>query len=140
MTTELQALAKPVPDNWVHQKPGKFAADYIKHGDAVQIALSKLAVPPSQEITQLIRNADGHVGGVVLRMVLQIDGNTVVIDEVGESERPGSVDAVKSAVSDAYKRCLMRCGVALSLYCDNYVLDQLLAKKNPNNEGNDNAE
>lgn len=133
MTTQLEALAKPVPDNWVHKKPGKFAADYIKHGDAVQIALSKLDVPPSQEITQLIRGAEGHIVGVVLRMVLQIDGNTVVIDEVGETERPGSVDSVKSAVSDAYKRCLMRCGVALSLYCENYVLDKLLADKNSNN-------
>jgi len=26
------------------------------------------------------------------------------------------------------------------LYCENYVLDQLLAQKNPTNEGNDNAE
>jgi hypothetical protein len=133
MTTQLEALAKPVPNNWVHQKPGKFAADYIKHGDAVQIALSKLDVPPSQEITQLIRGAEGHIVGVVLRMVLQIDGNTVVIDEVGETERPGAVDSVKSCVSDAYKRCLMRCGVALSLYCEQYVLDKLLAEKNSNN-------
>jgi hypothetical protein len=64
--------------------------------------------------------------------VFNIDGDTVVIDEVGECERPGQNDGlnVKNAVSDAVKRCSMRVGLGLELWCqETYVLDRVLETK-----------
>ena len=136
MTTQLQSLAKRIPKSYIKTKPGGFAADYVSHADIQQMLLAKLG-PCSQEITQIIRNAEGQVQGVVLRMVFNIDGQTVVIDEVGECERPGQNEGlnVKNAVSDAVKRCAMRIGLGLELWCqETYVLDKALATK----EGDDN--
>lgn len=129
---QLQALAKRIPKSYIKTKPGGFAADYCSHADVQQMLIAKLGVPPSQEITQIIRNADGQAQGVVLRMVFNIDGQTVVIDEIGECERPGQNDGlnVKNAVSDAVKRCAMRIGLGLELWCqETYVLDKALETK-----------
>jgi len=137
MTTQLQSLAKRIPKSYIKTKPGGFAADYCSHADVQQMLIAKLGVPPSQEVTQIIRSADGQAQGVVLRMVFNIDGQTVVIDEVGECERPGQNEGlnVKNAVSDAVKRCAMRIGLGLELWCqETYVLDKALATK----EGDDN--
>ena len=137
MTTQLQALAKRIPKSYIKQKPGGFAADYCSHADVQQMLIAKLGVPPSQEVTQIIRSSEGQAQGVVLRMVFNIDGQTVVIDEVGECERPGQNEGlnVKNAVSDAVKRCAMRIGLGLELWCqETYVLDKALATK----EGDDN--
>ena len=137
MTTQLQSLAKRIPKSYIKTKPGGFAADYCSHADVQQMLIAKLGVPPSQEVTQVIRSAEGQAQGVVLRMVFNIDGQTVVIDEVGECERPGQNEGlnVKNAVSDAVKRCAMRIGLGLELWCqETYVLDKALATK----EGDDN--
>lgn len=139
MITQLQALAKRIPRSYIKQKPGGFAADYVSHSDIQQMLIAKLGIPPSQEITQIIRNAEGQVQGVVLRMVFVIDGETVVIDEIGECERPSANDGLnaKNAVSDAVKRCAMRVGLGLELWCqETYVLDKALAREqeDDNNE------
>ena len=138
MTPQLQRLAKRIPKSYIKTKPGGFAADYCSHADVQQMLIAKLGVPPSQEVTQIIRSADGRAQGVVLRMVFNIDGQTVVIDEVGECERPGQNEGlnVKNAVSDAVKRCAMRIGLGLELWCqETYVLDKALAtKEGDNNE------
>ena len=137
MTTQLQSLAKRIPKSYIKTKPGGFAADYCSHADVQQMLIAKLGVPPSQEVTQVIRSAEGQAQGVVRRMVFNIDGQTVVIDEVGECERPGQNEGlnVKNAVSDAVKRCAMRIGLGLELWCqETYVLDKALATK----EGDDN--
>ena len=137
MISQLQSLAKRIPKSYIKTKPGGFAADYCSHADVQQMLIAKLGVPPSQEVTQIIRSADGQAQGVVLRMVFNIDGQTVVIDEVGECERPGQNEGlnVKNAVSDAVKRCAMRIGLGLELWCqETYVLDKALATK----EGDDN--
>ena len=135
--TQLQSLAKRIPKSYIKTKPGGFAADYCSHADVQQMLIAKLGVPPSQEVTQIIRSSEGQAQGVVLRMVFNIDGQTVVIDEVGECERPGQNEGlnVKNAVSDAVKRCAMRIGLGLELWCqETYVLDKALATK----EGDDN--
>ena len=138
MTTQLQSLAKRIPKSYIKTNPGGFEADYCSHADVQQMLIAKLGVPPSQEVTQIIRSADGQAQGVVLRMVFNIDGQTVVIDEVGECERPGQNEGlnVKNAVSDAVKRCAMRIGRGLELWCqETYVLDKALAtKEGDNNE------
>ena len=138
MTTQLQSLAKRSPKSYIKQKPGGFAADYCSHADVQQMLIAKVGVPPSQEVTQIIRSSEGQAQGVVLRMVFNIDGQTVVIDEIGEVERPSQNDGLnaKNAVSDAVKRCSMRTGLFLEGWCqETYILDKALAdKEGDNNE------
>lgn len=133
--TQLQELAKRIPASYIKQKPGGFSADYCSHADIQQMLLAKLG-PCSQEITQLIRNAEGQVQGVVLRMSFFIDGETYIIEEIGEVERPGPSDGLnaKNATSDGVKRCAMRVGLGLSLWAqESYVLDKALNNKKEDN-------
>ena len=133
--TQLQELAKRIPASYIKQKPGGFSADYCSHADIQQMLLAKLG-PCSQEITQLIRNAEGQVQGVVLRMTFKIDGEIYIIEEIGEVERPGPNDGVnaKASVSDGVKRCSLRVGLGLHLWAqESYVLDKALNNKKEDN-------
>ena len=128
----LQDLAKRIPPAYIHQKPGaSYKAEYVGHGDVTQILLSKHG-PFSQRVIEVIRNAEGVVHGCVLECTFVIDGKEVVIQEAGEVERPGKNEGLnlKNSVSDGLKRCAMRVGVALELWCqESYVLDKALDRK-----------
>ena len=127
MKTVLRDLVKRIPQAYVKTKPGGFQADYVSHADIQQILLAKLG-PCTQEVKELIYNAEHQVQGCILRMTYEIDGQTVVIEEAGDVERPGANNGAnaKNAVSDAVKRCAMRIGVGLHLWSqENYVLDKL---------------
>lgn len=139
MKTVLRDLVKRIPDSYIKTKPGGFQADYVSHADIQQILLAKLG-PCSQEVKELICNADGVVQGCILRVTYQIDGQTVVIEEAGDVERPGANNGAnaKNAVSDAIKRCAMRVGVGLHLWSqDNYVLDKLAQSDSAEQEEDD---
>ncbi len=127
MKTVLRDLVKRIPASYVKTKPGGFQADYVSHADIQQILLAKIG-PCTQEVKELIYNAEHQLQGCILRMTYEIDGQTVVIEEAGDVERPGANNGAnaKNAVSDAVKRCAMRVGVGLHLWSqDNYVLDKL---------------
>jgi hypothetical protein len=128
MKTVLRDLVKRIPASYVKTKPGGFQADYVSHADIQQILLAKIG-PCTQEVKELIYNADHQLQGCILRMTYEIDGQTVVIEEAGDVERPGANNGAnaKNAVSDAVKRCAMRIGVGLHLWSqENYVLDKLV--------------
>jgi len=127
MKTVLRDLVKRIPQAYVKTKPGGFQADYVSHADIQQILLAKLG-PCTQEVKELIYNAEGQLQGCILRMTYEIDGEKVVIEEAGDVERPGANNGsnAKNAVSDAVKRCAMRVGVGLHLWSqENYVLDKM---------------
>ena len=127
MKTVLRDLVKRIPASYVKTKPGGFQADYVSHADIQQILLAKIG-PCTQEVKELIYNAEHQLQGCILRMTYEIDGQTVVIEEAGDVERPGANNGAnaKNAVSDAVKRCAMRIGVGLHLWSqENYVLDQM---------------
>ena len=127
MKTVLRDLVKRIPASYVKTKPGGFQADYVSHADIQQILLAKLG-PCTQEVKELIYNAEGQLQGCILRMTYEIDGQTIVIEEAGDVERPGANNGAnaKNAVSDAVKRCAMRVGVGLHLWSqENYVLDRM---------------
>ena len=127
MKTVLRDLVKRIPQAYVKTKPGGFQADYVSHADIQQILLAKLG-PCTQEVKELIYNAEHQLQGCILRMTYEIDGQTVVIEEAGDVERPGANNGAnaKNAVSDAVKRCAMRVGVGLHLWSqENYVLDRM---------------
>jgi hypothetical protein len=131
---QLANLVKRIPKSYVKTKPGGFQADYVSHADIQQILLAKIG-PVSQEVVQIIYNADHVLQGCVLRCTYLIDGKTFVVEEAGDVERPGPNNGsnLKNAVSDAVKRCAMRVGVGLHLWSqENYVLDNLAQEENEN--------
>lgn len=135
-TTQLQALAKRIPPQYIEQKPGGFQADYVGHAVIQQMLLAKLG-PVPQRVVEVIRNPEGVVHGCVLEMVFSIDGKEVVVQEIGDVERPQANDGsnLKNAVSDAVKRCAMRVGLGLELWAqEHYVLDKALALKKEETE------
>jgi hypothetical protein len=102
---QLTALAKPYrPDLVKAPAQGKYGS-YVSHYVANQKALAILG-PHSFELVNLIRGEN--------------NGRTVSITEVGDCEQPTNWKTdgarAKDALSDAYKRCLMRLGSGLHLY------------------------
>lgn len=148
--TALAELARPFPKKYVKTKPGKSRAAYVEHSDVTQ-RLLEVVGPFTQEIVRVIQGdvpskVDKDTGevknealldavtGVVLRLTVEIDGRTVSVEEVGEVEHPHNhtTDAsrLKFATSDAIKRCAMRLGLGLHLWCqDHYYLHTSLAKR-----------
>lgn len=147
--TDLSALAKPFTGKYVKQKPGPSKAAYVEHSDVTQ-RLLQVVGPYSQRVVDVVRGdvaevVDKKTGeikhpaktdlivGVVLELDVQVDGRTVTVQEIGEVEHPHnhSTDAsrLKFAVSDAFKRCAMRLGLGLHLWCgEHYFLDRALGK------------
>lgn len=128
---DLVALAAPFKDHQIQTKPGGFGARYVSHSEVQQRLLFHLG-PTPQRVVEIIRNADGQVHGVILEMTFTIDGETIVIQEAGDCERPGPNDALNTqmAISSAIARCCMRVGLGLHLWAgDHYVLDRALTPK-----------
>lgn len=129
--SQLYELSKPFPANLVKQKPGKFAADYVDHGTVNQRLLEVLG-PFVWSIPRVIQNPDGVVVGCFGRLEVTVDGERITIEEVGDVERPSGNAAsdLKSASSDAFKRCAMRLGVGLHLWAgEAYYLNRALEKR-----------
>ena len=134
---QLQDLAKRLPEKWIQEKGTGFAAKYCSHGDIQQLLLAKLG-PTSQRVVKIIYNTEGNmIQGVILEMRFYIDLEQVVIEEIGECERPTENNALnlKNAISDAVKRCCMRVGLCLELWAtEHYALDKALAKRSEEQE------
>lgn len=129
--SQLSELARKFPDSLVKEKPGKFAASYVEHGVIVQ-RLLEVVGPFSYTVDKPITNVDGLVSGCLATLTLRIDGELVSITEVGDVERVTENNAsnLKSAASDALKRCAMRLGLGLHLWTgDAYYLDRSLSKE-----------
>lgn len=132
--SQLADLSKPIDARYVEKKPGGYDADYVSHPVIAQYLIGLLGRVPQQEIVREIYDAD-KLTGVVLRLTLVIDGQTVVIEEVGDDDGNAKNNGarLKNAVSDAYKRCAMRASCGLSLWAqENYFLDKSLAKRDEN--------
>jgi hypothetical protein len=114
---DLIALAKPFPAKFIKSKGGKYKADYVSHGDVEQKLIAALGHPPNFRLRQVVES-DGKLVGVICQMEALIDGRVVAVDEAGDANEGEGPDAspLKNALSDAYKRCAMRLGVALHLW------------------------
>jgi hypothetical protein len=132
MSEQLYELARPFPASLVKQKPGKFAASYVEHSVISQRLLEVLG-PHDFAIERIVTNPDGVVVGCTATLTVTIDGKQVSITEAGDVERPdpsANGSNLKTASSDAIKRCAMRLGVGLHLWSqDNYYLDKALEKR-----------
>lgn len=129
--SQLADLAKPFTGKYVKEKPGKFAASYVEHSDITQ-RLLQVVGPFEFRVDQLIRNEAGEVEGCLATLTCEVDGRTVSVTEVGDVENAGSKNngaRAKDAASDAIKRCAMRLGLGLHLWCqDHYFLDKALGQ------------
>tara|TARA_B100000212_G_scaffold11155_2_gene8120 strand:+ start:344 stop:805 length:462 start_codon:yes stop_codon:yes gene_type:complete len=151
---QLMELSKVFPDKFIHKNPTGFG-DYIQHSVIRQRLLSVLG-GYSQEVKQVLRETLTHkkkdgteitkevIVGVVLALTVEIDGELVTVEEVGDVEQPFNWKSdgarLKDAVSDAVKRCAMAFGVGLHLWSQfdgqsEYFLDKQLEKYvEPTNE------
>jgi len=140
---QLMELSKVFPDKFIHKNPTGFG-DYIQHSVIRQRLLSVLG-GYSQEVKQVLREklTDKQgvekevIVGVVLALTVEIDGELVTVEEVGDVEQPFNWKTdgarLKDAVSDAVKRCAMAFGVGLHLWSQfdgqsEYFLDKQLEK------------
>ena len=147
--TQLHELSKVFPEKFIHKNPTGFG-DYIQHSVIRQRLLSVLGAY-SQEVKHIIREkiTDKQgverevITGVVLALTVEIDGNLVTIEEVGDVEQPFNWKTdgarMKDAVSDAVKRCAMAFGVGLHLWAQfegssEYFLDKQLEKYDETNQ------
>ena len=146
---QLHELSKVFPEKFIHKNPTGFG-DYIQHSVSRQRLLSVLGAD-SQEVKHIIREkiTDKQgverevITGVVLALTVEIDGNLVTIEEVGDVEQPFNWKTdgarMKDAVSDAVKRCAMAFGVGLHLWAQfegssEYFLDKQLEKYDETNQ------
>lgn len=147
----LRQLAEPFPDKMVKKAPAGKYGEYVPHSDVAQRALSIVGFYDF-DIAQVIRGyaeaiktsnnewpaRENAIVGVVCRLTIYPDGRAFSISEIGTEDNPAmSNDAenLKNAVSDAYKRCWMRLGLGLHLWCEKggagYWLDRQLDKHDP---------
>ena len=136
MGRDFLKLTERIPDQFIKNPPQGKHGKYVGHDDIQQIALSKLGRPVSFEVVDTIR---GHIpakttnsgkefperpNGVVAclaRLTAVVDDATYVITEVGDANSPEihwDGENLKTAASDAYKRCWMRLGVGLELWVE----------------------
>lgn len=152
---DLAKLVHPFPERMVNRNPSG-GGTYVTHSVVEQRLLDVLGTAPKTELVELLRGhvpgkapnpqgtsarakagtpeLNGAVVGVVLRMTAVVDGQTVVVEEVGDCEEPHNWPhdgaRAKDAFSDAYKRCAMRLGVGLHLWAqEHFYLADKLAKR-----------
>jgi hypothetical protein len=131
VSDQLYELSRPFPHSLVKQKPGKFAASYVEHS-VISQRLLEVVGPHTFTVDKPVTNPDGVVVGCLATLVVEVDGRTVTVTEVGDVEHPSGNNAsnLKNASSDALKRCAMRVGVGLHLWSgENYYLDKALGKR-----------
>ena len=129
--SQLSELVRPFPASLVKTKPGKFAASYVEHGVIVQ-RLLEVVGPFTFKVDSAIINPDGVAVGCFATLSCTIDGQFVSITEIGDVEHPSTNNAsnLKSAASDAVKRCAARIGLGLHLWVgENFYLDRSLNKE-----------
>ena len=138
-STQQYKLARAIPKKYIEKKPGS-GADYVPHFVTEQVIIASVGAF-DWELVEILRgyvprwdkkdkggtviHSEGPINdavvGVVYRMTLTIDGREVVIEETGSCDAAAyennDAERLKKATSDALKRCAMRVGVGLHLWC-----------------------
>ncbi len=133
---DLYTLSLPVPRKYIKPAPqGKFGS-FVPHQVVTQMLLATVG-PFDWELVQLLKGDSSGVikrgkpderlieledviVGAVYRLTCYIDDTRVRIEEVGETDaylKSNEGARLKHASSDALKRCAMRLGVAIQLWC-----------------------
>jgi hypothetical protein len=130
--SEIIGLLKPFPAKYISQKGGsKYQADFVTHSVVEQKLIGVLGYPPDFLIREVVKDSEGKLIGVIGQMKAVIDQRLVTVEEAGDANEGEGPDAspLKNALSDAYKRCAMRLGVALHLWAgDQFFLYDVMLK------------
>ncbi|MFQ5518249.1 MAG: Rad52/Rad22 family DNA repair protein, partial [Acidimicrobiia bacterium] len=153
MSDLLYRLARPIPAKYVKDAPTGKHGRYVPHPIVEQFLIATLNDIPNFEIIEILRGPlpeyeqrdtggtviktwpalPNAVHGVVASMEITIDENIRMVTECGSCDAGAYEDndgeRLKKAVSDAFKRCAMRFGVGLHLWCkspDDYFLARAL--------------
>lgn len=145
---------KPFPKKLIHTNPSG-GGSYVKHSVVVQRLLDLFDVYDF-ELVEILRgdvpeippNPDGKserakkgapelvhvIVGAVCRLTVQVNGQPVRIEDVGDCESPHNWPhdgaRLKDAMSDAIKRCAARLGIGLHLWSqEESYLHQKLANE-----------
>lgn len=149
---QLTMLVCPFPGSVIKTNPSG-GGSYVAHPVVEQRIIDALGHPPHTSLVQIVRgdvpgkpgnpngssarakagtpDLTGVVVGCVLRMGMVIDGEQWWAEEAGDCEQPHNWPhdgaRLKDAMSDAYKRCAMRAGVALHLWAQDafYLFEKL---------------
>lgn len=159
-TEQLQQLAKPLPDRFIHRNPSG-GGEYVTHS-VINQKLLAIVGPFDFQLVSVIRGdlpekapnpkassqrgkegapaLTGVVVGAVCRLTMEIDERETIIEEIGDCEDPRNWPhdgaRMKDAMSDAFKRCAMRVGLGLHLWAqEEYVLDRALAVDDDTSSG-----
>jgi len=140
--SQLRDLSRKFPADTIQKNPSGYG-DYVPHHFYVQRLLMHLGTF-DQHITQVLyEDLTDKAGvvhpkvlvGVVMQLVVTIDGHETKIEEIGDCESPFNWTTNgargKDAVSDAIKRCCARIGLGTHLYAkqpDDYVLYRVLTE------------
>lgn len=152
--SDLTKLCWRFPQHAIKVAP-KGGGSYVSHFVVEQRLLMAVG-PPETKLVEIVRGwvpgvaakpgKDNRPGtpakpalelavvGVVLRMTIKVDGVVRTVEETGDVGNPQVWEhdgqRLKDAFSDAYKRCAMRFGVGLHLWCkDVYDLDAKMADR-----------
>ncbi len=129
---QLRQLAKPFPQSVQMPAPGGFGGVYVPWSVKAEKVLATLG-PFSWEIVQQIHDADGTLTGLVGRLTVTVDGQTVSVDGCGDIERHDIVanngTRAKHCESDAFSRAASKLGCGLHLWSgSSYRLDRALER------------
>jgi hypothetical protein len=160
MGSELLELARPFPARYVKVNPSGGGV-YVTHAVVTQRLLHVVG-PYDFSVVEILRGyvaekepnpqaqsargrkgspaLDNAVVGAVCRLTCEVDYRTVRVEEVGDCEDPHNWPhdgaRLKDALSDAIKRCAMRLGLGLALWCKEddppyFLFDRLRDKEGP---------
>ena len=121
-------ITQELPAGYVSERSGRGGKKfkYIKHGRVVQILNDAFGFQWSFEaLPSTLRELKDGGYGIFGRLSVPIRGEIVTKIEFGTKDFMKGMndgDLIKSAVSDALRRCAMRLGLALSLYLQDEVL------------------
>ena len=124
-------LARAIPAKFIQQAPSGKHGTFIPHYVIEQVIIATVGhfdwelketlygpVPAMGDQKPSTRDM---LTGAIYRMTVTVDGHRVVIEEAGSADAPSSewndAERLKKASSDALKRCAMRLGVGLHLWC-----------------------
>lgn len=144
---QLYELTRTIPKRLIEKAPQGRHGDYVPHF-VIEQTLLAIVGPFDFTVTEILRapvpeftSKEGKtypalpnaIVGVVSRLTVTIDGRVTTIDEAGsctaEAFEDNDGERLKKAVSDALKRCAMRLGVGLHLWCkraDQFFINQVL--------------
>jgi len=121
-------ITQELPASYISERSGRGGKkfSYIKHGRVVQILNEAFGFQWSFEaLPETLRELKDGGYGIFGRLTVPIRGEMVTKVDLGTKDFVNGMldgDLIKSAVSDALRRCAMRLGLALNLYLQDEVL------------------